>query len=824
MAVKEEKSNKKESTKLNLKIQNPKEKATKNQENKKTLTGNKRERTKESQDEEEQEQNQEKKNINCSFKICNYCKNINAIEILEFDETTQNQTIIDYISKIIKDSNFIKIIKDNIEYILKNKDNNKLKNKIIICSQCFLNIFIAGGLEKIFFEKRDDKDESSNIQNKYLDLNENDQKKNLKQIVDIYSINLNLAIKSIKDLKSKYSKVIKSANDIFKNTAIRMMLSNFRENFQGLKKKIDDCEENFKEIEDIFDNIINDLTQKEEMKKFCIEGVFSNDNISKNNLLKILKKVENEIEIGTINISNGPKPINNENDKTPEASEVIVNNKENNDNKNNSNNKNNITNNINNNTLLNIQNPKKPNINEQLLLNNNIDKAEILKNNMLLNQNNYNPTGTNSDFFLNPGLGFFPNIPPQGGRIPSNILINNLFPSPNLNPQLISQINSSQINSIFPNNNNNTNINNSNNSNNNTNSNPISNPSNETNKSVNNNLNNINNLNGLNNIPYPGFLPRGNFPFNNPNEPFKDFDNIFSMRNLMNTNQNNIINNLYNSQINPNSISLSPLPFNNFPTNPPSMLSPNLGTNFIPSNPSLFNNILNLQGNNNISNLSQPINTNNTINNNLEQNKLTHLNIINREKNLMNTNQNNNNKGTNVNNNISNLGNANIKNNINNINNVNNISNLTGLSNLSININNLNRNEMASNINGQEKLLDLFNNLAKNKESKNASNENIYNLKNNNNINNNNAQIELNINNEQNILPLDYSDIRPAPINNIENSNNNINNSEPNVVIVNNNNSLIPNNINNINNNNSETKNNNEINNEKEKVVKDNHN
>ena len=54
-------------------------------------------------------------------------------------------------------------------------------------------------------------------------------------------------------------------------------------------------------------------------------------------------------------------------------------------------------------------------------------------NNLLLTQNNFNPTATNSDFFLNPGLGFFSNISSQGGRIPNNILINNLFPSPNLN-------------------------------------------------------------------------------------------------------------------------------------------------------------------------------------------------------------------------------------------------------------------------------------------------------------------------------------------------------------------------------------------------------
>ena len=74
--------------------------------------------------------------------------------------------------------------------------------------------------------------------------------------------------------------------------------------------------------------------------------------------------MENEIEIRIINICNGPKSINNEINKNPEASEVILNNmdkiynKENPDNKNNNNNKNNTQNIINNNALLNLQNQK----------------------------------------------------------------------------------------------------------------------------------------------------------------------------------------------------------------------------------------------------------------------------------------------------------------------------------------------------------------------------------------------------------------------------------------------------------------------------------
>ena len=52
---------------------------------------------------------------------------------------------------------------------------------------------------------------------------------------------------------------------------------------------------------------------------------------------------------------------------------------------------------------------------------------------------------------IRPGLGLFPNFGSQLGSMPNNILINNLFPPNPLNPQLIEQINNSQINSIFPN-------------------------------------------------------------------------------------------------------------------------------------------------------------------------------------------------------------------------------------------------------------------------------------------------------------------------------------------------------------------------------------
>ena len=265
-------------------------------ENKNILIGNKRERTKE----------EEIKEDTYNKKLCKYCKNIYELDILELNKTIQSQIIIDFLSKKIKDELFLKILKENIDNILKKEDKNiEIKNQII-CFNCFLNIIISGGLEKLFTEEKE-----NNFQSK--DLINNDQN-NLKQIVNIYSINLNMAINSLKSLKSKYSKTIETTNDVFENTAIRIMLSNNKEPFQELKKKMDNCKQNLEEVKEQFDILINELTKKEELKKFYIEGVLSNDDLSKNNLLKELKKLENEIEINTININGGMQLLNG-NDK-----------------------------------------------------------------------------------------------------------------------------------------------------------------------------------------------------------------------------------------------------------------------------------------------------------------------------------------------------------------------------------------------------------------------------------------------------------------------------------------------------------------------------
>ena len=762
MSEDEKKQKKDDNSNLGTSLFDPKENQLKNSDNSKTLIGNKRERSKTEENQEEQS------------KKCIYCNNMNSFDIFELDNISQSQKLINSISKKIKEGQFIKSFKVCIESIYQ---NNEIKKNNIICYECFLNNFIKGGINKIFLEKKidNDKEKDNNTTNK--DLIENDQRKKLKEIVDIYSINLNLAIKSLKELRMKYSEIINTTKELLENTAIRIMLSRNHE-FTDYKQKTDNCKQNLDEIQGSFDVIINDLTKKEELKKFIIEGVFSNDNLSKNNLLKVLKQVQNEIEFSTININGGDKKgLGKENDKRnePKNGNLLFDTetnktKENNDKSNNNLNIKNVfpnnINNINTNNLLNFQNPKKQSINDPLMLN----------NNDFLNYNLFMPSNYLQDIpFIRPGLGLFPNFGSQLGSMPNNILINNLFPPNPLNPQLIEQINNNQINSIFPNNENK----------NNENANFINNNVSTNNNSSNNENNkNINNLNNLNNIQFPGIggcLPRSNFPFNNPTESLKELENLFTMKNLMNNHANNIMNNnLYSAQ---NPLNLSHLPFTNF-ANSPSLLSPSLGPTL--GSPSLFNNILNLQGNNDISN------------NNLDQNKINNLNIMNRERNILNQ---NNIKGTNTNN----------INNLNILPNIPNIHNINGMNlNLSNNFNNLNN----SNNSKEKQLVNLFNLVADGKKSKNPLNiDNYPSLKNTNinNNNNNNIQIDMNNNEQNNIVQtnLEIPDTKTTLINNNENNNNNISEKNGNTE------------INNININIMNQKNTNDANDEKEQIKKD---
>ena len=117
---------------------------------------------------------------------------------------------------------------------------------------------------------------------------------------------MSIAINYLKDLKVKYSKPVNNTKDLFNTTALQIMLNNNKDPFQDLKTKMDISEKNLKEIEDNFESLINDLSSKEELKIFFIEGINNNDDSSKNNLLKILKSIQNEIELSSFNINGAP--------------------------------------------------------------------------------------------------------------------------------------------------------------------------------------------------------------------------------------------------------------------------------------------------------------------------------------------------------------------------------------------------------------------------------------------------------------------------------------------------------------------------------------
>ena len=666
-------------------------------------------------------------------KICNYCNKIPSCESLEFDDSTPKQNIIDFFSKKIKDENFIKLLTENINKMTLNKD--KITN--VICDNCFLNAFINGGLERIFNTQ---KKESNSTEDKPQN---EDQKNKLKKIIDLYSLSLSLAINKLKELKEKYMKTIKSTKELFDTTALQVMLSNNRDPFQDIKRKMDSCLKNLKEIDENFESLIHDFSYKEEMKILYIEGVNNNDNLINNKLLSFLKSMEDEINF---NMNGGPQNSDNRNEKNSENKDIscsILDVKTINKNDNLLNRVN--MKNISNNQILNLQNQKKPN--EQEAFVGNLDKNELLKNNLFpsLNKNN----------IIQNGLGILPPFNLSQGRIPSNILINNILNSTNLNHQLFSQIiNSNQMGSMLSNN-----------------------------KNLNDNDKNINNLN---NILLPGingpFIQRPNI-FSSPIDLSKELE-IMAIRNYLNdTNQNNLINNNFNNQINP-------------------ILPTGTLNDYNPSVPSLYNNFLNLQGKNDIS-----IN-----NSNIGPNEINQLNFINREK--MNQSLNNNKQGINLNN-MTNLNNMNI-NNMNSINNLNNLNGLNALSN-NININDINNSNLNKEIQNQNynsfnninlfqgqqptnelqnnMLLQLFNNVAREKVEKSLLHlENSAKTSNSNNDLNEASPpipIEQNYSRQMNSYT---SDNKGAPLNIIDNNNNISTNTSK--VINNNNNLLLSNNIN----------------------------
>ena len=275
-----------------------------------------------------------------------------------------------------------------------------------LCNKCLLNEFIKGGIDKIFSKKKQEENikQEKNEKN-YLDINSK-----IKELTTIYSINLNYAILQLMDLKSKYFLISKNINKIFENVCIQLMLSKNREPFPDLKKKIDNSVKDFQDAENQFNNLLNNLIYKEDMKTFILDGILNNEENHKNNILKILKQLEYELE--------------NNKFETPEASTD----KDFNEQK--------------------KENDKQNKILSDMLL---MNKNDQLKNNLLLTQNLFN----NGPNLFNTGLGILPiGISPNP---PNNILLSNMMLNPSLNPSILNQINNTINYSMLSNMNNNAN-------------------------------------------------------------------------------------------------------------------------------------------------------------------------------------------------------------------------------------------------------------------------------------------------------------------------------------------------------------------------------
>ena len=488
-------------------------------------------------------------------KICSNCKIYTSSELLNFDEPKEPQPLFEYFNNKIKDEEFIKILKQNIDKILANPNS---KNEIEInslCHSCLLSEFIKGGINHIFTKKEKEKNEVLNPQDK-----------NIKKLIDIYSLNLNIAIKSLVELKEKYKNEIKNVNEIFNSFCLQIIFGKNKEAFQEIKKKIDNSAKTLEDIEGNLDLLINNLTMKENMKIFILENISNNDINSKKILMKIIKQLESEIgstiEETNIEKNNNNKITNKDNSKK-NGPEVLVNNNNNND---------------------------------------------IFKHNMLLSQPNLiqNPN------LINPGLG----ILPQFG-IPNNLLLNNLMLNSTLNPSVLNQINNTiNLNSILSSLNNNNNNQNENNKN-------LNNLNNLQVPGINNlyqhqqplNLNTGNYLellsiyrSLLNNNPMQNPIqPINNMMNNNPNNnqlnpnfiPGLSLNNIIPQPSPLISPNLNTLNNLGNNKINNNTLDLNNMNQKDINNEDKNLINMNQNNN---------NGNINL---NNINKINEPVNNNN---------------------------------------------------------------------------------------------------------------------------------------------------------------------------------------------------------------------
>ena len=357
------------------------------------LIGNKREREKEKETIEEDIPPK---------KVCNCCKLSEPEQLLVSEKSENSENICELFIK----GEFMKSLKENIDKEISN-DKRKLNN---FCNKCIINEFIKGGINKIFTQNKSedsekkekiDQDSISNIWNKKI-----------KELVAIYSINLNIAIITLRKMKDEYSNITKNVKDIFGSSYIQILFSKNKDPSQELKKKIDICENILKEFGILIDNLINNLTKKEEMKTFVLDCVLNNEPNQKSIILNRLKQLENEFENNLLESSENKNIKEQKKEKD------------------------------------------KKNISDILLLNNN----DLFKNNLLFSQNNLLNNGPN---LFNSGLG----ILPLGIQTnPSNnLLLNNLMLNSLLNPSILNQTNNTiNLNSMLSNMNNNSNDDNKN--------------------------------------------------------------------------------------------------------------------------------------------------------------------------------------------------------------------------------------------------------------------------------------------------------------------------------------------------------------------------
>ena len=555
------------------------------------LIGNKRERGKEKETTDEDKTQKT---------ICNCCGSSGSEQIIFSQKIENTDNIIELFSK---GEEFMILLKENFDNLI-SKNDFKINN---LCGKCLLNEFIKGGTNKIISQKNSkEKEKEKNTQEQ---IPPNWDKK-AKELMSIYSFNLNYAITELKVLKDEFLQITKNVKEIFDSSCIQIMFSKNKEPFPDLKRKVDNCDKNIKDIKTKFDTLLKNLTTKEEMKSFVLNSVIDNSPNQRNDLLKLIKQMETDL-----------------------SSDIIGKNENNN--------------NINKNNVEPKKENYKKNINEILLLNNN----ELLKNNLLFSQNNLLNNAPN---LFNSGFGILPLGMPTSPS--NNILLNNLMLNPALNPSILNQINNTiNLNSMLSSMNNN-------------------------NNDVNNNLSNFNNLSfpGLNNLSSQNI---------NPNVS-KTLESILLLRNYLNSdnmqpNPNNMMNNLYQNQVNPNL--MSPVSLNNFLSQNSQIIQPNLLNN---NNNNLNSGILN----NNFS-----INENNLMNRKIPSNE---------EKSMTNTNPNINN---NINVNANNIKPKEIKNIINNNNNINETNN---------NINKIYTNNQNNQIpnNNECILIKLFDSVAAGKE------------------------------------------------------------------------------------------------------------